>query len=77
MGVVEEKNRKDNQEVEKGRLKEGQDVLGCDGILSWSRALTHPNASQGLMVAILDFIHLFGFGFRDVIGPKPTPVLLL
>ena len=43
MGVMEEKDGKDNEEVEKGRLRGGQDVLGCDAILSWSRALTHPS----------------------------------
>ena len=73
-----------------GKLNGGGDALGSDATFLWSRALTHPqvklNASPchlnpsgralSRMVAILDFMPSFGFGFRDIIGAKGEPILL-
>ena len=66
---------------------ERREALGRVATFLWSRALTtskvSPNMSQGhpriggLLVAILDSMPLFGFGFLDAIDHKLAHILLV
>ena len=70
--------------------EEEEDNLGLDATFPWSRTLTQPSwcnqthnrviqgrkGRMGWMVGILDWMSMFGFGFRDVIDSKVAHILL-